>query len=569
MLYEEMRRIGARPPLTSFGISMLGPALLASARPSRRPTHLPRIARGEIRWCQGYSEPGAGSDLASLRTKAEDKGDHFLVNGQKIWTSYADKADWIFCLVRTDRDAQEAAWHLFPADRHGDAGRLDQADRADLRQVAVLRDLLRQRRRAEGKSRRQAQPRLGRRQISADARARDDRRRRLEPVRHRTRSTRPPRKPRTAAGSPTRSCAPRSPRPPSTLTPPRRRGGAIPTEIAGGGELGARSAQLKYDGTELNKRRHELTMALAGADGLYFDGNRAARAGRRAKAGCARRAIRSRAARRKSCSTSSPSACSTCPRTEPMLTLNEDQTLLMDSARAAVAAVAPISEYRRCASRRARVFRASSGALRARWAGAACWSPRHSAAAAFGAVGAGLVAREMARTLAPSPFLSTAVLAAHALAEGGSAAQQAEWLPRIAAGEAIVALAVDEGRAVRRPRRRRRESRRRLAGSTASKHFVLDGHVADALPGRRRLRRRRRRCFWSTPTRPASRARPASSSTAGASRASRSTQVAASAKPRCCRRRWRSSARSTSAARRSPRRSAASPRRRSRARSTI
>ena len=150
VLAEEMRRIGARPPLTSFGISMLGPALLAFGTPEQKAEHLPRIARGEIRWCQGYSEPGAGSDLASLRTRAEDKGDHFLVNGQKIWTSYADKADWIFCLVRTNRDGEEAARHLVPADRHGDAGRLDQADRADLRQIAVLRDVLRQCRRPEG-----------------------------------------------------------------------------------------------------------------------------------------------------------------------------------------------------------------------------------------------------------------------------------------------------------------------------------------------------------------------------------------------------------------------------------
>jgi len=102
VLREEMAKLRCRNPLSSFGISMLGPALLKYGNEAQKKEHLPRIARGEIRWCQGYSEPNAGSDLASLATKAEDKGDHFLVNGQKVWTSYANKADWIFCLVRTD-----------------------------------------------------------------------------------------------------------------------------------------------------------------------------------------------------------------------------------------------------------------------------------------------------------------------------------------------------------------------------------------------------------------------------------------------------------------------------------
>ena len=107
VLKEEMARIGARQPLYSFGISMLGPALLKFGSEEQKQRFLPEIARGGIRWCQGYSEPGAGSDLAGLQTKAEDKGDHWLVNGQKVWTSYADKADWIFCLVRTSTESKQ------------------------------------------------------------------------------------------------------------------------------------------------------------------------------------------------------------------------------------------------------------------------------------------------------------------------------------------------------------------------------------------------------------------------------------------------------------------------------
>lgn len=104
VLREEMSRINARSPLSSFGIWMLGPALLQFGTEEQKLKYLNEIARGEIRWCQGYSEPGSGSDLVSLQTYGEDKGDHWIVNGQKIWTSYADKADWIFCLVRTDKN---------------------------------------------------------------------------------------------------------------------------------------------------------------------------------------------------------------------------------------------------------------------------------------------------------------------------------------------------------------------------------------------------------------------------------------------------------------------------------
>ena len=102
ILREEMARITARRPLESFGIDMLGPALFKFASEEQKQRFIPDIIHGRIRWCQGYSEPNAGSDLASLQTRAEDKGDHYLVNGSKTWTSYANKSDWIFCLVRTN-----------------------------------------------------------------------------------------------------------------------------------------------------------------------------------------------------------------------------------------------------------------------------------------------------------------------------------------------------------------------------------------------------------------------------------------------------------------------------------
>ena len=122
VLIEEMRRIRARAALSSFGTSMIGPTLLEYGTEEQKQRHLPRIARAEVEWCQGYSEPGSGSDLASLQTQAVLEGDNYVINGQKIWTSGAHNADWMFILVRTDKGAPKhegISFMLLPMDQEG------------------------------------------------------------------------------------------------------------------------------------------------------------------------------------------------------------------------------------------------------------------------------------------------------------------------------------------------------------------------------------------------------------------------------------------------------------------
>ena len=122
VLYEEMAKIKARSPLMGMGTSMIGPTLLEYGTEEQKQRHVPKIARGEVQWCQGYSEPNAGSDLADLSTRAEDQGDHFVINGQKIWTSGAATADWMFILVRTDTEAPKhegISFMLLPMDQPG------------------------------------------------------------------------------------------------------------------------------------------------------------------------------------------------------------------------------------------------------------------------------------------------------------------------------------------------------------------------------------------------------------------------------------------------------------------
>ena len=124
---DEMQQAPAPEPLP-FGVNMVGPVIIAFGNEAQKKRFLPRIANLDDWWCQGFSEPGAGSDLASLKTTAKRDGAHYIVNGQKTWTTLAQYADWIFCLVRTDADRQKAGGHFVSSDRHENAGHHRAAD---------------------------------------------------------------------------------------------------------------------------------------------------------------------------------------------------------------------------------------------------------------------------------------------------------------------------------------------------------------------------------------------------------------------------------------------------------
>ena len=274
VLSEEMRRIKARSALSSFGIWMLGPALLKYGNEAQKLEHLPKIARGEIRWCQGYSEPGAGSDLASLRTSAEDKGDHYLVNGSKVWTSYADKADWIFCLVRTDPAAPKhlgISFLLFDMASEGVSTSpiklisgsspfcqtfFDnvKVPKENLMGVPgkgwdIAKYLLTHERdmiggsESTGGGQRDSVSNIAKRLIGLDAAILADTALRTDIARHEINAL--------AFG----------------LTMER-----VLAETKSGQGTGALSSMLKYYGTELNKERMELLMSIRGSDGLVWEG---------------------------------------------------------------------------------------------------------------------------------------------------------------------------------------------------------------------------------------------------------------------------------------------------------
>jgi alkylation response protein AidB-like acyl-CoA dehydrogenase len=121
-IFEKECALAGAPSLPVLGLKLVGPVICKFGTPSQKAQFLPRILSGEDYWCQGYSEPGAGSDLASLKTRAERQGDKYIVNGSKIWTTHAQYANWIFALVRTDANAKKQegiSFLLIPMDQPG------------------------------------------------------------------------------------------------------------------------------------------------------------------------------------------------------------------------------------------------------------------------------------------------------------------------------------------------------------------------------------------------------------------------------------------------------------------
>jgi alkylation response protein AidB-like acyl-CoA dehydrogenase len=119
ILAEEMKLAGEPRGPQYMNVNWLGPTLMKYGTPEQKALHLPPIAEGSVIWCQGYSEPGAGTDLAALRTRAERRGDHYRINGSKIWTSYARKADWCFLLARTGPERKDISIFLVPMNAPG------------------------------------------------------------------------------------------------------------------------------------------------------------------------------------------------------------------------------------------------------------------------------------------------------------------------------------------------------------------------------------------------------------------------------------------------------------------
>jgi alkylation response protein AidB-like acyl-CoA dehydrogenase len=273
VLAEEIAKRKLRPPLIGFGLEMIGPLLLQVGSEEQKREHLPRIVRGEIRWCQGYSEPGAGSDLAGLQTRAVRDGDDYILNGQKVWTSYGDKSDWMFILVRTDTTQKHGGITFLLMDMESPGVQVKPIlliSGSSPFCETFLTDVRVPRRNVVGQENggwniAKMLLRFERNMIADAFKARDDRSRLLRmarrylPARDDGRLLEPVLRDRLTQVELDQLCL--------DLTLSRSR-----DRLKAGQPPGPEASIFKLYGTELNQRRRELMMALAGPQGLGWEG---------------------------------------------------------------------------------------------------------------------------------------------------------------------------------------------------------------------------------------------------------------------------------------------------------
>ena len=272
---DEMARAGAPAPINPLGIAIVGPTLIVHGTEAQKARYLRNILTAEELWCQLYSEPNAGSDLASLRTRAEDRGDRFVVNGQKIWTSGGLIADWGLLLARTDTAVAETQGHLVLPDLDASAGRGGAAASPDHRQRALLRGLHDRRARREGRPRRAAGAGLGDRPDHALLRARRQLPRPRDALRRRV----PPADPGGADAPARRPAAPRGPavrgklgRIYAELEVQRYAALRVLSALEKGESPGAAASITKLSYSEFEKRYHELVQEILGPWGQDMSG---------------------------------------------------------------------------------------------------------------------------------------------------------------------------------------------------------------------------------------------------------------------------------------------------------
>ena len=272
VLAEEMAKQKLRPPLIGFGLEMIGPLLLQVGSEEQKREHVPRIVGGEIRWCQGYSEPGAGSDLAGLQNRAVRDGDDYVLNGQKVWTSFGDKADWMFLLVRTDTTQKHGGITFLLMDMESPGVQVRPImliSGASPFCETFITDVRVPRRNVVGQENggwniAKMLLRFERNMIADAFKARDNRSRLLKMARRylRTENGRlldPVLRDRLTQVEMDQTCLD------VTLSRSRDR-------LKAGQPPGPEASIFKLCGTELNQRRRELMMSIAGPQGLGWDG---------------------------------------------------------------------------------------------------------------------------------------------------------------------------------------------------------------------------------------------------------------------------------------------------------